>query len=304
MRNIFLLLIIIFGIPFYPCAQEKLDSIQLINDVQFLSSSNKQPEKESGNGENIYCYIQYRFKEIGVQSLNKNYQQRFKFTENEKLFCGANLIGQIKGTNDSVLVISADFNFLTAPKKTKKIPNNASGVAALLAVANYFKQQHPYYTLVFVILGGSEGGTAFMKHPPVILNKVKLHINIGAIGNNDKRELYASLLPNDSVLTKAAVNIEKRNSIYLVKKEIILKENEVDETKLMSGYSFFNNNIPFIYLHSQEDAFSTKIIASNPSFFYPAVQIIKDFVERINTRSGFLKNQIPPRSKWIMKSIN
>jgi len=91
--------------------------------------------------------------------------------------------------------------------------------------------------------------------------------------------------------------MDKNTSIHLVQKVITLKENEAAEKKQMSEYSFLNNLVPFVYFHSEDQNMN----GFNPSFFYPAVQVIKSFAKKINT-SGFLKNQIPPKSKWIMKS--
>jgi len=277
--------------PFHLSAQTKLDSMQLLKDVRFLSSSNKQAGKKTGNR---YCYLEQRFKETGIQPLHKTYQQSFKFTENKERLCGANLIGKIKGATDSILVISIYYNY--------SLPANASGVAALLATADYFKQHRPFYTLLLVILDGDiagQGAAAFLKHPPVSFDKIKFNISIGEMGNNDNHQLAASLPSNSSELEKILRNMDKNTSIHLVQKVITLKENEAAEKKQMSEYSFLNNLVPFVYFHSEDQNMN----GFNPSFFYPAVQVIKSFAKKINT-SGFLKNQIPPKSKWIMKSRN
>ena len=276
--------------PFHLSAQTKLDSMQLLKDARFLSSSNKQAGKKTGNR---YCYLEQRFKETGIQPLHKTYQQSFKFTENKERLCGTNLIGEIKGATDSILVISTYYNY--------SLPVNASGVAALLATVDYFKHHRPFYTLLLVILDGDiagEGAAAFLKHPPVSFDKIKFNISIGEMGNNDNHQLAASLsLPSSSPLEKILQDMDKKSSVHLVRKEITLKENEAAEKKQMSEYSFLNNLVPFVYFHSEDQNMN----GFDPSFFYPAVQVIKNFAEKINT-SGFLKNQIPPKSKWIMKS--
>ncbi len=313
MKYLFLSTVVSFCISLNLSAQIKLDSIQLIKDAQFLSLVND--KHNSNNNENALNYFQRRFEESGIQKFNASYLQTFYYKEKKKRFTGTNLIGQIKGSNDSIIVISAYYNFsgsnhdtaFTKPFQLEEVHDNASGVAALLAIANYFKKQHPYYTLLLVILDGNGSGqsrVAFMNRPPVLLNKIKLNVRIGEIGNNDKGELFAIRSANNPGLEKALMGLDNSTSIHLRKKEIVVKGNAAGEKKQPIQYSFFNNNIPFIYFHSDENNEPQKFTTLNPSFYYSSVQIIKDLVEKILWQSGFLKNQIPPRSKWIMKSKN
>lgn len=292
MKKRYLFAIIFFGVSFHLSAQPKSDSARLLKDVKVLSS-NVLPAGKSDAADNKYCYIGQRFKEIGLQSLGKSYEHSFRLRENKKRLCGTNLVGQIKGTSDSILVISTNYDYLKAV--------NASGVAALLSVANYLKQHPPFYTVLLVIIDGDflgKGTSAFLKHPPVSMDKIKFNISIGDISNNQGDELYASMPVDNNQLQTVLRNLRKNTSIHLTEKEIALQKNEEVEKKEMSAYSFLNNQVPFIYFHSADE--------NNPafksSFFFAAVDLLKNFAVKLSASPDFLKNQIPPRSKWIMKS--
>ena len=73
--------------------------------------------------------------------------------------------------------------------------DNASGTAALLAMAAWFRQHPPANTLMFVALDGEEegllGAAAFVRDHPVSPDSILIDINLDMVSRSTKRQLFA-----------------------------------------------------------------------------------------------------------------
>ncbi len=67
--------------------------------------------------------------------------------------------------------------------------DNASGTAAVLDMARYFKENPPHYTMIFTLFSGEEAGLlgslAFVRDSLLDFGKVKLMLNIDLMGGGD-----------------------------------------------------------------------------------------------------------------------
>lgn len=105
-----------------------------------------------------------------------------------------NVIGMVAGDNeDSIIVVSAHYDHLGRMGKRTLFPganDNASGIAQLLALAKYFSENKPKYTIVFVAFGGEEAGLLgsqfFVKNPLFPLAKIKFVLNLDIAGTGDE----------------------------------------------------------------------------------------------------------------------
>jgi Zn-dependent M28 family amino/carboxypeptidase len=74
--------------------------------------------------------------------------------------------------------------------------DNASGTAALLAIADYFVKNRPQHSIMFVAFDaeevGLQGARAFVANPPVAKEAIALNINMDMISRNDAGELYVA----------------------------------------------------------------------------------------------------------------
>ena len=72
--------------------------------------------------------------------------------------------------------------------------DNASGIAALFAVAKYFSSHTPVNSLIFAAFDGEESGLrgarAFVATPPVAAASIVINLNIDMIGRDPKDLLY------------------------------------------------------------------------------------------------------------------
>ena len=106
-----------------------------------------------------------------------------------------NVIAYQKGTTkpDSIVVFSAHYDHLgTLGESTifYGANDNASGISMLLEFTNYYKQNPPPFTVVFMAFGAEEvgllGSKYFVENPLFELSQIKLLINLDLVGTGDE----------------------------------------------------------------------------------------------------------------------
>jgi hypothetical protein len=100
-----------------------------------------------------------------------------------------NVIGYIPGTQvpDSFFVFTAHYDHLGKMGSQAIFPganDNASGTAFMLALAKYFKENPPKYSIAFIAFSGEEAGllgsSHYVAHPAFPLSNIKFLVNIDA----------------------------------------------------------------------------------------------------------------------------
>ena len=193
----------------------RIDATVLLRDVQELSSPRMEGRAVgSPGGALARAYIARRFTEIGLDPVfTRSYEQPFEFTPGRGIrfwrkkfwqtpqpIHGVNLAGRIRGTvaGDQVIVVSAHYDHL-GKRNGVVFPgadDNASGVAAMLATAQWFRAHPPRHTLLFVAFDAEEkglrGAQAFVAQPPVPLAKMLVDVNFDMISRNPQGEIFLS----------------------------------------------------------------------------------------------------------------
>jgi hypothetical protein len=268
---------------------------QLLKDVEILSSDAYKGRKTGTDGaEMARNYITERIKEIGLSTLPtlQGYEQPFEITSktNAKPLISKNLLCYIKGKSDDVIVISAHYDHIgvTDTDVYNGADDNASGVAGLLYLAQYFEDHKPNNSIIFAFFDGEEmglrGAKYFVENTPVALSKIKLNINMDMISHNDKQELYAvgtfkypELKP---FFTTTSPNI----------KVLFGHDNPKlghDDWTNQSDQGAFNaKNIPFLYFgvedHKDYHKVTDEFKNINQAFFIDAVKAIQEIVTNID----------------------
>jgi hypothetical protein len=121
--------------------------------------------------------------EVNIKSsYKKNYQTQ-------------NVIGMIRGKSnlDSFLVLTAHYDHLGIMGKGTCFPganDNASGVAMLLYLSQYYANNPPEYSMVFIAFSAEEAGLLgsdhFLQNPPFETEKIKFLINFDLAGTGDE----------------------------------------------------------------------------------------------------------------------
>ncbi|MBY0425016.1 MAG: M20/M25/M40 family metallo-hydrolase, partial [Cytophagales bacterium] len=123
---------------------------------------------------------------------------------------------KIDGTHqpDSFLVITAHYDHLGRMGPSVYFPganDNASGIAFLLEMADYFKNNPPKYTVVFIAFAAEEigllGSEYFVNHPLIPLENIKFLVNLDLVGTGDD----GIQVVNSTIFTKEFAQLKSIN---------------------------------------------------------------------------------------------
>ncbi len=179
-------------------AADRIDAAQLLGDVRTLSADDMQGRLiGSPGGAKARAYLAGRFTAMGLTPVEQPFDAVMR---DQRKVQGVNLLARVEGSvpGGKVIIITAHYDHLGV--RDGQIYNgaddNASGVAAVLAVAAALKAAPPKHTVILALLDGEEGGLrgarALVAAPPVPLDRIGLDINLDMLSKNAKGELYVS----------------------------------------------------------------------------------------------------------------
>jgi len=202
-------------------AQQGISEETYYKYISFLSSDKLEGRfpgtKSNDRGA---AYIKKHFKRFGLLKFDNSYYQTFNMVvrpDVNKMKSGTvttqNVVGYIEGSDQNLkneyIVLGAHYDHLgwggkgtgSYKKDTLAIHNgaddNASGVAALLSVAEEFSalKNKPKRSIIFVSFSGEEegllGSKYFVNHLPVDPKAVKVMINMDMVGRlNSEKQLF------------------------------------------------------------------------------------------------------------------
>jgi hypothetical protein len=172
-----------------------------LTDMRVLSSDEMDGRQTGTDGAaRARAYIAGRFASIGVQPVGTSYDRPFTYERRGDSHDGINLVGLIEGSGDSdtVMVITAHYDHMghCGGEICNGADDNASGVAAMLAIAADFAANPPLHDIWFAALDAEEvglrGATALVADFPVPIDSVALNINLDMLGYQEENELPAA----------------------------------------------------------------------------------------------------------------
>lgn len=189
-----------------------IDSVTVKKHLYTLASDEMEGRKTGTPGiEKAAQYIENEFERIGLTTFDglDSYRQTFSFTprRSKDEITSANIIGVLEGKSkkDEYVIISAHYDHLGIRKQDGKLDSiyngandDASGVTAVLILADYFKKKNNNErTLVFVAFTGEEMGLIGSTHfgKGIDASKFVAGINLEMIGKTP------SFGPNTAWLT-------------------------------------------------------------------------------------------------------
>lgn len=240
-------------------------------------------------------YIVDHLKQLGIERFVPGYEQPFSVSRAGSLSegtGGVNILGVIAGKKKETIVISAHYDHLGS--RDGKIyygtDDNASGTAALLAMAEYFKKNAPEHRIILAFFDAEEMGLRGSAHFVNTLNQEKenvvLNINMDMVARGDKNELYACgtfLYPQ---LKAPLQSIKEPQGIKLTLGHDDPESKHDDWTTQSDQGSFHARKIPFIYFgvedhpdyHQATDTFD-KV---NQEFYAKSVETILQSVKALD----------------------
>ena len=262
-----------------------IDSASLINHLAYLSSSVMEGRETATPGNQLARdYIVKNFDSLKIEKIGDSYLQAFPIGSDT--LKGVNVIGVIKGYQyeNSYIAITAHYDHLGIRngKTYYGADDNASGTAALLAMAAYFKEHQPKHSLLFVSFDAEEKGLVgskyFVAHSLVPLSAITVNVNMDMVSRNDSNEIYATGIYHYPYLKKYVDSIQHLTPVYIRFGHDGEKPGIHDWTNQSDHFPFHQNKIPYLYFgvedhadyHRPGDTFD-KV---NKSFYYQVCTMI------------------------------
>jgi Zn-dependent M28 family amino/carboxypeptidase len=239
------------AVPFF-------DREQLLRDLKVLSADDMQGRKTNTAGAaKARAYILRRFQELGPKPFHDKFEHEFPFVypkdKNRVQQKGINVIGTIPGKHSRrTIAITAHYDHLGNSKGVlyNGADDNASGVAALLAVASHFGKHPPQNSFVIAALDAEEysgaGGEALL--PSLDKKQLVLNVNLDMVGRDANNVLYAAGLHHYPCLRPSIEKVAASAPVTLRPGHDRpgLKDVE-DWTQDSDHYAFHKRGIPFLY---------------------------------------------------------
>lgn len=272
------------------------DSTKIMNDLYFLASDSLQGRKTNTQGNEIAReFIINRLQKLGIAAYVQDYTQAFTFGKDT--IPAENVLGFVEGySGKHFIVISAHYDHIGMKDSTEIFngaDDNASGVTALLALAEYFREHQPENNLLFAFFDAEESGLQGAKHfmQSVVMDtsRIKMNVNLDMISRGDKNELYAVGTYFTPYLKPLLVEASKDKSIKLLfgRDQPKKKPNWVESS---DHAPFHNAKIPFVYFgvedHEDYHKISDTADKVNPDFYLEAIRLIKEAIEIFDANLG------------------
>lgn len=286
------------------------DAVQLLRDVETLASD-AMGGRKAGTPDGVKAreYVVRRFRESGLEAFAGSYLQPFTFTYPGKSDAqqGANVVGFVRGKASKAhaaryLVVTAHYDHLGADNRGvfNGADDNASGTAALFALASYFARHRPAHSVIFVACDAEEGSGAgarkFVSEPPVDRQAIVLNVNLDMISRNERDELYAAGTYHYPFLKPYLEKIAKNAPVKLLfghdRPDTPPAENWTTQS---DHVAFHRAKIPFIYFgvedhkdyHRPTDDFQN----IHPTFYVHAVETILDALKSFDSNLSEIEKQ-------------
>ena len=270
------------------------DETELLQHVKILSSDLYEGRRTGTDGANrAKKYIINQFYNLGISKIKNTYEQPFTFDHRGNRYNGVNILGVVKGTtiSDKYIVISAHYDHegIKQGKIYNGADDNAAGVSALFAFAEYYKKNQPKHSIIFAAFDaeelGLEGSKYFVNSAVVNSKNISVNVNLDMISRSDKNELYAVGTADSKSLKYIISNFKTSEKI-----NILIGHDGYDElenwTYSSDHANFYKKGIPFLYFgvedhkdyHEPTDDYEN----IHPEFYVDAVKSIILIVNKID----------------------
>ena len=279
--------------------QTRIDATALVDDLRRLSADDMEGRRVgTPGGARARALLVAQFLDAGLRPFAGTFEQPFG---GGRGVAGVNVAGHVPGRvhPDAFIVVSAHYDHLGV--RDGRIFNgandNASGAAALPALARYFVRNRPATSLLFVAFDAEESGLAgsraFVDRPPVARDALVLNLNMDMIGRDPSNTLWVVGTRRQPALrplierAAATASVSLRMG-YDNPADGALK----DWTRDSVHWSFLNAGIPALYFgvedfalhHQPDDDFETMTM----DFYVRAVESMVRVIEVMDAETPAL----------------
>ncbi len=266
----------ILGLFFLACEQQQNPIEQIKSDLSVLASDSLQGREVGTEGERMAAaYIASRFEDLGLKPAgtsgyfqpffvkdadNPHEQAAMSSEDTMQGIEGRNVVALMDNPGSDIVVIGAHYDhlgygsFSSLHRGDSAIHNgaddNASGIAAMLAIANYFKSNSINSDLLFIGFSGEEkglwGSNYFTKNPTVDLSNVNFMVNMDMVGRLDTAKGIAIHGTGTAPIWSEV--IDQSNTVGL---KVIKKESGVGPS---DHTSFYLQDLPVLHFFTGQHA--------------------------------------------------
>ncbi|MDO9261805.1 MAG: M20/M25/M40 family metallo-hydrolase [Flavobacteriaceae bacterium] len=286
-------------------AQQKFNKDQipsLKKDVEVLSSDEMEGRLIGTNGEKLaYEYIIKRFEKLGLKKagIKNSFLQPFTVApkvnphstiQDTTKITGHNVVGFLDNKALKTVIIGAHYDHLgygqlggsLVGANKKEIHNgaddNASGIAALLAIAERVKKlKLKNYNYLFLAFSGEEeglwGSNYFSKNPTIDLENVAYMINMDMVGRLDNEQRIAIHGTGTSPIWDTVLDAIKTPSFKVNKHESGVGPS--DHT------SFYLQDIPVLHFFTGQHKDYHKPSDDADYINYKGLELVVDYIESL-----------------------
>jgi Zn-dependent M28 family amino/carboxypeptidase len=209
----------------------------------------------------------------------------------------ANILGSVAGLDPSLkpIVITAHYDHLGVHdgKIFAGADDNASGVAALLELARFFKKQPLQHPILFIALDseekGLQGAVALFRLQLLQPEQLKINVNLDMLSRDTGQVLLAVGSYHHPWLLPILEQQQQQSAVKLVAAHDRpwYKAGDVDDYTLSSDHGVFHQQgVPFIYFgvpdhpdyHSERDT-ADKV---DVTFYHQAVESVLGFLQLLD----------------------
>jgi hypothetical protein len=180
-------------------SEASADTAALMTTVRVLAADSMEGRRAgTPGGARARRYLVSRLTSLGVRPLGESYEHPFALPGDS--LRGTNLLGVIPGTTPegACIVLSAHYDHVGVRQGViyNGADDNASGVAAVLAIAEALLRAPLRHTVIIALFDAEEGGLrgarAFLANPPVERERLVLDVNLDMVGHSAEGVLWAA----------------------------------------------------------------------------------------------------------------
>ena len=271
-----------------------VDSTRLIADLAALADDSMEGRGlGTPGGARARAFVLGRFQAIGLDTLETGSIQRFPVAA-KGAGEGANVVALVRGRTrpGRIILVTAHYDHLGVQQGVvyNGADDNASGTAAIMAVATWFRKNPPDNTVMFVALDGEEegllGAAAFVRDSVVAADSVIVDVNLDMVSRSTRRELFA-VGPKryPSLLPYLAMTACSAQLVLMLGHDKGWSGSE-DWTMQSDQGAFEEAGIPFIYFgvedHADYHRPTDDVSRIDPGFFVAATRAITLFARLVD----------------------
>ncbi|HEX6307431.1 MAG TPA: M20/M25/M40 family metallo-hydrolase [Longimicrobiales bacterium] len=274
-----------------------IDSTRLLHDIGVLAHDSMEGRLVGTPGSaRARAFLERSFRERGLLPVGgSSFLHEFRFTRRDTAVTGVNVIGQVTGSElpSQYIVVTAHYDHVGI--RDGEIYNgaddNASGTAALLAIADWFARNPPRHSMIFAAFDAEEGGLngarAFVANPPVARGSIILNVNMDMVGRNDAGELYVAGTRHYPQLLPYVQRIATSAEVTLIPGHDSPDPSPSDDWTTASDHGAFHRaGIPFLYFgvedHADYHRPTDELSGIQPGFYARAVRTVLSAVRLLD----------------------